>query len=398
MIPRPRQEEIPIMEFTFDEEQADEGVQVISHVKDPAIGVQGYYFGNESPDSFKVTPEAGESKDEFISRCIPFYLNEGKDQDQAVAICISVADENFEAELSEFKDLEESLLLMAEHLGEAVTDSHREAFSKVDNFENFTSVELASNTYVRYQYTGDIIETSREFCRQMKRLDRLYSREEIDAMSQVVGMYIPRPAGSPVDLFTYKGGANCRHYWVELELENVNGSIRVVSAKRAVGLSGEVNPPAVHLSRMTFSELKSKQYCFLNEEQGIVASPIMIPDILIPRQLTDENGKWNGKDYFYGFFSKETIKKLSEKFMKNLRLNNADVEHRDTDTRDVTLIESWIIEDPVHDKSAIYNFNLPVGTWFGIFKINDEKLKSEYKAGLVKGVSISGFFDTKRVN
>ena len=37
-----------------------------------------------------VEPAAGESQDEFMGRCIPVLIGEGKDQDQAVAICISM--------------------------------------------------------------------------------------------------------------------------------------------------------------------------------------------------------------------------------------------------------------------------------------------------------------------
>jgi hypothetical protein len=43
-----------------------------------------------------VTPSAGETEDEFISRCIPVVIGEGKDQDQAAAICYSYWEERFE--------------------------------------------------------------------------------------------------------------------------------------------------------------------------------------------------------------------------------------------------------------------------------------------------------------
>jgi hypothetical protein len=36
-----------------------------------------------------VKPNAGESKDDFLGRCIPIVVREGKDQDQATAICYS---------------------------------------------------------------------------------------------------------------------------------------------------------------------------------------------------------------------------------------------------------------------------------------------------------------------
>ena len=50
-----------------------------------------------------VTPNAGESDDEFISRCIPVLIGEGKEEDQAAAICYSYLEmgkEDFEIDTS----------------------------------------------------------------------------------------------------------------------------------------------------------------------------------------------------------------------------------------------------------------------------------------------------------
>jgi hypothetical protein len=35
-------------------------------------------------------PKEGESKKEFISRCIPILIHEGRESDQAAAICYSL--------------------------------------------------------------------------------------------------------------------------------------------------------------------------------------------------------------------------------------------------------------------------------------------------------------------
>ena len=43
-----------------------------------------------------VSPSAGESEDDFLGRCIPTLINEGKDQDQAAAICYSYWREKYE--------------------------------------------------------------------------------------------------------------------------------------------------------------------------------------------------------------------------------------------------------------------------------------------------------------
>ena len=69
------------------------GVKKISLVEEPAIELDFLYFKKEN----FVYPSAGESKDDFVSRCIPFVINEGKDADQATAICYSYWDSKFEA-------------------------------------------------------------------------------------------------------------------------------------------------------------------------------------------------------------------------------------------------------------------------------------------------------------
>jgi hypothetical protein len=59
------------------------GVKKISLVEEPAIELDFLYFKKEN----FVHPHAGEHHDEFISRCMPFVINEGKEADQAYALC-----------------------------------------------------------------------------------------------------------------------------------------------------------------------------------------------------------------------------------------------------------------------------------------------------------------------
>lgn len=63
-------------------------------------GFFGYKFGNEAVQKF-IEPNANESQSDFMSRCVPHYINDGKDQDQAVAMCISMYDkaQGFEAQI-----------------------------------------------------------------------------------------------------------------------------------------------------------------------------------------------------------------------------------------------------------------------------------------------------------
>jgi hypothetical protein len=60
------------------------------------------------------------------------------------------------------------------------------------------------------------------------------------------------------------------------------------------------------------------------------------------------------------------------------------------------LVESWIVEDEVKDKSQIYDMDLPIGTWVGTMKVTNEEVWQDFvKTGKVKGFSIEGYFVEK---
>ena len=62
----------------------------------------------------------------------------------------------------------------------------------------------------------------------------------------------------------------------------------------------------------------------------------------------------------------------------------------------MTLVESWLVEDEVHDKSRKYGLDVPVGTWMGAVKVNNQEVWDEYvKTNKVKGFSIEGYFADK---
>jgi hypothetical protein len=61
----------------------------------------------------------------------------------------------------------------------------------------------------------------------------------------------------------------------------------------------------------------------------------------------------------------------------------------------MSVVESWIIEDEKTDKSKLYDFNLPKGTWMISMKVNNEDVWNDVKAGKVKGFSIEGYFADK---
>jgi hypothetical protein len=166
---------------------------------------------------------------------------------------------------------------------------------------------------------------------------------------------------------------------VELKLEDDKNGEGIT----AISL---VKNPAIEQNWIAFSKngdmvaKPNKAFAFktIDEEQRIIAGPAMIPDKLIYRQDPD------GDEYFV-FFNGTTIRELSERFLLQGKQNNMTLEHEAT-LNDLSVVESWIVEDSEKDKSAIYGFDLPVGSWFVKVKVLNDDVW-----GLVKGKSVAGF-------
>jgi hypothetical protein len=151
-----------------------------------------------------------------------------------------------------------------------------------------------------------------------------------------------------------------------------------------------VENPAIERDFVYFNK-EAVQFSSIDEEKRLVMGPILIPDKHIFRMDGD------GLPYTV-FFSKNTVQKLAENYLKRGYQASATLEH-DKKINGVTLVESWIVESRTKDKSALYNLNLPIGTWAGIMKIDSDEIWRDYvKTGKVKGFSIEGMFEHKLVS
>ena len=119
---------------------------------------------------------------------------------------------------------------------------------------------------------------------------------------------------------------------------------------------------------------------------------ILMGALLIPNKPIYRNG---GEGEYYIFFSKDTIVKASQMFLQNGNQSRSTLEHAQA-LNGLTLVESWIVEDKAKDKTALYGLDVPVGTWMGSVKVNNEDVWNEYvKTNKVKGFSIEGYFADK---
>jgi len=119
---------------------------------------------------------------------------------------------------------------------------------------------------------------------------------------------------------------------------------------------------------------------------------ILMGALLIPNKPIYRNGS-EGEYYIY--FSKDTIVKASQMFLQKGNQSNSTLEHAEP-LSGLTLVESWIVESKEKDKSAMYGLDVPVGTWMGSVKVNNDEVWNEYvKSNKVKGFSIEGYFADK---
>ena len=378
----------------------DLGVSIMSLVDMPAIGINWMAFAQEK----FVSPSPGEPKDEFISRCIPVLKGEGYPDDQAAAICYSTWEQGFGVDTATLQpyveqnirdgvneeQFQKDLLAEADKYGEpydpATTiylELNREEFMTVaEVLEGINALDILSRSDIRrdapaeikYRYAGPRAE--RFFCRGMLSLNKLYTRQEVDLISDATIALNPGMGhnSATYSVWNYKGGVNCKHYWQELAVfRNNTGQLIIVDRGPASGDAGQVAGPSNNYWR------------FSADDQMIVTGPAMIPNQLIPRR--DKKG-----NLFHVYFGKETVRKIAEMYLKKY-MHTTDINHDEEITEENTLLESWIINDPEVDKSAALGYEkLPEGTWMVSYKINNAETWKKIKSGELNGFSVTGEF------
>ena len=165
---------------------------------------------------------------------------------------------------------------------------------------------------------------------------------------------------------------------IELILDEEN----LIEGVQAMGV---VDDPAIMVNFVAFNGEKKVKFEAQDSEKRILLGPAMIPNLPIFRR--NEEG-----ESYYNYYTPETVMKASQIFMRNGRQNSATLNH-EIGVGGMTIVESWIVEDPEKDKASLYGFNVPKGTWMISMKVWDESLWTDFiKTGILKGFSIEGYF------
>lgn len=406
-----------VFELRIEEDDDVSGIDSISLVDDPAIEINWMYFNRVRPQEFHI-PDGEDNK----------YLDKLK----------SIAQN--EQEL-----LDEGWVVSK------ITPIGKEGFAVQATDPNAASVEDEKEYKVRYKYVLNpeaqapaIIDTTRDFCRELIQKNYVWRLEDMDAQLN--------DEGDPA--IVWRGGYNCRHIWARIEYTRDATIINKASVNK-----GKIDPQAPIDTRVlgmeqpdtrvpahpSFSKekmeattieckkcghkwdmkdggekpymcgkcdydnsydmgydvsgiagyvdpnIKKKKKKFAtDEEKRTIVGPAMVPDLRIFRKTKDG-------DPYEVYFSSETIKMIAEKYMKNQYTRNNDLMHDGTAVKDVYVIESWIKED-MEDKSNKYGYNdLPIGTWFVAMKVaktpEGDKVWEMVKSGELAGFSVSGWFE-----
>ena len=148
-----------------------------------------------------------------------------------------------------------------------------------------------------------------------------------------------------------------------------------------------VEHPAIEEDFVALKEQGRLELAKVDEDKRILMGAALVPNKKIYRN--------NGLQKYYIFFSEGTVRKASELFLTNGKQNNSTLEH-ESPLEGMSVVESWIIEDDIQDKSRKYNIRMPVGTWMVSVKVNNEDIWKEFvKTKRVKGSSIEGLFSDK---
>lgn len=251
-------------------------------------------------------------------------------------------------------------------------------------------------TYFQYQrvLSGS---PDRDFCMSIE--GRYFRRLEIDLLRDTNTEF--GHERQPYSKWLYKGGPNCIHAWHKYLVQgNVISDQGMAPGTpgippKQLPNNGYYSPETKRKSEVAYiisQQGMSKMGFKSDDEKRMVYSPLMIPNILIPR-LDDDNEK------YFVRFTPQVIEKIQNLYMIEKRLDKTNYEHTEKKMESVVMVESWIVSGE-SDKAYELGFtkdNVPMGTWMAGFKVLDTEegdyIWNEFiKKGKVKGFSVEGNF------
>jgi len=319
---------LPIYELRISENLDDESqVSAIALVDEPAIKRTFHIFKDEF-----INPSKGEHEKDFIERCIKYVINEGKDSEQAVAICNSMWKEHFVEE--SYTDYPKEA---SENAKTALRWAEKNGWGDCGEATGKKRANMLANNE---PLTRDTIARMASFARH-----RQNSQRELgDGCGRLMWL-------------AWGGDAGVE--WASRKLKEIDGD--------------------------KFST--HQKFKIVNEDERIVTGCLMESDLLIYR-MNETMGE------HYVKFSADTIKQIAIKWAKQKFQTNVNLMHdANQSVKDVTMFESWLV-DMKRGVQPMKGFeDVADGSWFGSFYVENDEVWQQLKDGTFRGFSVEGLFD-----
>lgn len=166
--------------------------------------------------------------------------------------------------------------------------------------------------------------------------------------------------------------------------------------KYKVGIDSEtyavslVEQPAIDETFVYMADEEKMNIMLDSDEKYLVYGAVLVPDKPIYRVAED------GTE-FYLEFTAESIEKMSQDYLIKYRQHSVTLQHQEEAT-EVCMVESWIKTSMTMDKSLALGLNpeLPIGTWFAGYKINNIDTWNRIKSGELRGFSVEAMIDLQQ--
>ena len=411
---------LPIYELKISESLTDDAeVSYVALVDLPAIKKDFLAFNEQF-----INPSKGEHETDFIPRCIKYVIDEGKDSEQAVAICKSIWAEHFAGEkvsidyddtLSTERGKElakrligegkvvyiisarqdkEGMLSVAKELG--IPDNRVYATgSNNAKVEKIKELGIAKH----YDNNADVVK---ELGSVGSKFEETYSDYPKKAMenAQIALDYAEKngwgDCGTPVGKIRAnqlaKGENISRDTIARMaafERHRQNSDKQLGDGCGRLMWLAWGGDEGIQWAQNKLKQIdKAKQnFQIVSEDEHIISGPLMIADMPIYR-----NNEKFGEHYVT--FSADTIKQIAIKFAKKKYQNHVNLMHDPTMIVDgCTMFESFIV-DKNRGIMPMKGFeDIADGSWFGSFYVENQEVWDNIKNGALKGFSVEGLFD-----
>lgn len=401
---------LPVYKLDINEFDEDSGIDFISLVEAPAIQKDFVAF------SF-VEPTPNEDESAFMERCIKYVMDEGKEQEQAVAICYSMWQQNFAAgekvsfdyddTLDTAKGLQlaknelidnstlyiisarqdkDGMLSLANDLGIPesrvyATGSNSAKIQKIKELgivrhydNNADVISQLGRIGQKFESYTDYPEAAKE---NAKRGIRLNEEQGNKCATQVGKVRAQQLANSePISDETVK-----RVYsYLSRAKEYYNPSDDTACGTISYLLWG-----GEEMLRWAESKLNFNKFSITNEEKRIVSGVAMVADLPIYRRDSI-------RGEYYVMFDREAIFKLAKKWARNGKYSSVN-QHHESEVKGVHLLESYLIDRERGVNPPKGFEKIADGSWFVSYLVDNDEVWAKVKDGEFKGFSVEGMFD-----